>query len=252
MEERIAEGQRILAYLRRLQGGEGEDAPPAVQALDLPQLPILAIHARVPETAVPGTWRELAAELRAYLHRCRELSTQPVGAIFPDPFHDERAVNMTVFIPSPAEVRGQGRIVCDLLPGGLCATIRHPGPYALLHRSYEHLAAWMQRHGYEATGAPRGDLPGWPRRHHRPPQLRNRRHLADPLNQPTNNCAKNYRATLGEAFASPSRYPAARGCYFPPARSRPCRCPSAPAAVAPRPRCRSDWQQPGRQQPRKA
>lgn len=155
MEERIAEGQRILTYLRRLQGGEGEDAPPEVQALDLPQLPILAIHARVPEKAVPGTWRELAAELRDHLHRRREPTSQPVGAIFPDPFHDERAVNMTVFIPSPADARGQGRIVCDLLPGGLCATIRHLGPYALLHRSYEHLAAWMQRHGSEATGAPR-------------------------------------------------------------------------------------------------
>jgi DNA-binding transcriptional MerR regulator len=155
MEERIAEGQRILAYLRRLQGGEGEDAPPQVQARDLPPQDILAIHARVPEMAVPGTWRELAAELRQYLQRRREPASQPVGAIFPDPFHDERAVNMTVFIPSRAIVRGQGRIVREHLPGGLCATIQHLGPYTLLHRSYEHLAAWMQCHGHEATGAPR-------------------------------------------------------------------------------------------------
>lgn len=155
MEERIAEGQRILAYLRRLQGGAGEDAPPRVQARDLPPQDILAIHARVPETAVPGAWRELAAELRQYLQRRREPSAQPVGAIFPDPFHDERAVNMTVFIPGPASACGQGRIVREHLPGGLCATIRHQGPYTLLHRSYEHLAAWMQRHGHETTGAPR-------------------------------------------------------------------------------------------------
>ena len=154
MEERIAEGQRILAYLRRLQGGGEEDAPPLVLAQNLPPQEILAIHARVPETAVPGAWRELAAELRTYLRR-REGSEQPVGAIFPDPFHDERAVNMTVFIPSPANARGQGRIVREHLPGGLCATIRHLGPYTLLHRSYEHLAAWMQGHGHEATGAPR-------------------------------------------------------------------------------------------------
>lgn len=155
MEERIAEGQRILAYLRRLQGGGGGDEPPQVQARNLPPQEILAIHARAPETAVPGTWRELAAELRNYLHRRRELTTQPVGAIFPDPFHDERAVNMTVFIPSPANACGQGRIVREHLPGGLSATIRHLGPYTLLHRSYEHLAAWMQRHGHEASGAPR-------------------------------------------------------------------------------------------------
>lgn len=155
MEERIAEGQRILAYLRRLQGGEGEDVPGQVQARDLPPQEILAIHARVPETAVPGTWRELATELRDHLQRHREPSSQPVGAIFPDPFHDERAVNMTVFIPSPTGARGQGRIVRERLPGGRCATIRHEGPYTLLHRSYEHLAMWMQRHGQEATGAPR-------------------------------------------------------------------------------------------------
>ena len=155
MEERIAEGQRILAYLRRLQGGQGEDAPPQVQARDLPPQEILAIHARVPEMAVPGTWRELAAELRQYLHHRREPALLAVGAIFPDPFHDERAVNMTVFIPSPASACGQGRIVHEHLPGGLCATIRHQGPYTLLHRSYEHLAAWMQCHGHEAAGAPR-------------------------------------------------------------------------------------------------
>ena len=155
MEERIAEGQRILAYLRRLQGGAEADASPQVHACDLPSQPILAIHARVPETAVPGTWRELAAELRDFLRRCSEVSQQPVGAIFPDPFHDERAVNMTVFIPSHSTSRGQGRIVREILPGGRCATILHLGPYALLHRSYEHLAAWMQQHGHEASGAPR-------------------------------------------------------------------------------------------------
>ena len=62
---------------------------------------------------------------------------------------------MTVYVPCPADVGGKGRIVREHLPGGLCATIRHMGPYTLLHRSYEHLAAWMQRHGHEATGAPR-------------------------------------------------------------------------------------------------
>lgn len=155
MEERIADGQRILAYLRRLQGGGEEEAAPQVQVRDLPPVEILAIHARVPETAVPGTWRELAAELHDHLRRCREHASQPVGAIFPDPFHDERAVNMTVYIPSPANVDGKGRIVREHLPGGLHAIIRHHGPYTLLHRSYEHLAAAMQRHGHETAGAPR-------------------------------------------------------------------------------------------------
>lgn len=155
MEERIAEGQRILAYLRRLQGGEGEDAPPQVQTRELPPLEILAIRTRVPETAVPGTWRELAAELRAYLQRRRELSAQPVGAIFPDPFHDERAVSMVVFTPAPPHAPGGGRIVREHLPGGLCAVVRHAGPYTLLHHPYAQLAAWMQAHGHEPAGAPR-------------------------------------------------------------------------------------------------
>jgi effector-binding domain-containing protein len=126
-----------------------------VQACNLPPVEILAIHARVPEAAVPGTWRELAAELQDHLRRCRDHSSQPVGAIFPDPFHDERAVNMTVYVPCPAGVGGKGRIVREHLPGGPCATIRHLGPYTLLHHSYEYLAAWMQRHGHETAGAPR-------------------------------------------------------------------------------------------------
>ncbi|MCA9876875.1 MAG: MerR family transcriptional regulator [Thermomicrobiales bacterium] len=155
MEERIAEGQRILAYLRRLQGGEGEETLSPVRAHTYPPQDILALHARVPETAVPGAWRELAAELRDHLRRCPPAPAQPVGAIFPDPFHDERAVSMVVFTPAPPRAPGGGRIVREHLPGGLCAVVRHAGPYTLLHRPYEQLAAWMQAHGHETAGAPR-------------------------------------------------------------------------------------------------
>lgn len=155
MEERIAEGQRILAYLRRLQADSAADALPPVRAREMPPQEILAIHARAPETAVAGTWRELAAELRAHLRRCQPTADTPVGAIFPDPFHDERAVSMIVFIPAPAGASAHGRIVAEHLAGGLCATMRHAGPYTLLHRSYAHLATWMQAHGHETAGAPR-------------------------------------------------------------------------------------------------
>jgi effector-binding domain-containing protein len=48
-----------------------------------------------------------------------------------------------------------GRVLAERLAGGLAATILHLGPYTLLHRSYEQIAGWMQRHGHEIAGPPR-------------------------------------------------------------------------------------------------
>jgi effector-binding domain-containing protein len=62
---------------------------------------------------------------------------------------------MTVYLPVTGDPEPRGRIVAERIEGGLAATILRLGPYALLHRSYEQLATWMQRHGHEMTGPPR-------------------------------------------------------------------------------------------------
>jgi DNA-binding transcriptional MerR regulator len=155
MEERVEEGQRILSYLRRLQGGEEYPANSPVRAHCFEPQDVLCIHACVPEQEVSGTWRSMAAELRAHLQRYRQQASGPIGAIFPDPVHNETAVHMTVYLPVTGNPEPRGRIVAERIEGGLAATILHLGPYALLHRSYEQLATWMQRHGHEMTGPPR-------------------------------------------------------------------------------------------------
>lgn len=155
MEERLEEQQRILAYLRRLQG---EDEPPAaspVRARELPSQTIICIHGCVPEQEVSGVWRALADELRRHVERCGSAAAGPIGAIFPDAVHREDAVNLTVYLPVSDEASPRGRIAVDTLTGGPAATIVHSGPYTLLHRSYHHLADWMQRHGHEVAGPPR-------------------------------------------------------------------------------------------------
>jgi DNA-binding transcriptional MerR regulator len=155
MEERVEEGQRILSYLRRLQGNDDFPVPASVHARRIEPQNVLSIRACVPEMEVSGTWRALASELQGHLRRCGRASVGPVGAIFPDPAHDENAVHMTVFVPNFDQVEPRGRIITETVDGGPAATILHLGPYALLHRSYEQLARWMQRHGHEAAGPPR-------------------------------------------------------------------------------------------------
>ncbi len=154
MEERVEDGQRILSYLRRLQGDDAYQ-PAEVRARRFERQHVHGIAARVPEQEVSGTWRALAAELRAHCERHRLTTHEPVGAIFPDPVHDETAVNLTVFVPMPCEIEAQGRIVALWIDGGMAATIVHFGPYPLLHRSYEEVFRWMQSHGHEAAGPPR-------------------------------------------------------------------------------------------------
>jgi DNA-binding transcriptional MerR regulator len=155
MEERVEEGQRILSYLHRLQGGDNCLVSSPVRARYIETQDVLCIRACVPEQEVSGTWRELASELQDFLCRHDLPSSGPTGAVFPDPVHTEDAVHMTVFVPVANQVEPKGRIVADQLPCGLAATIMHLGPYTLLHRSYERLAGWMQRHGHEIAGPPR-------------------------------------------------------------------------------------------------
>jgi DNA-binding transcriptional MerR regulator len=155
MQERVEEGQRILAYLRRLQGDDREPVSAPVRARYFDAQDVLAISACVSEAEVPGTWRALAAELRHHLHRHGQLATGPTGALFPDLVHNDAAVHMTVFVPVAPPLAPSGRIVADRVEGGLAATIRHLGPYTLLDRSYEQLVSWMQRHGHEIAGPAR-------------------------------------------------------------------------------------------------
>lgn len=155
MEERVEEGQRILSYLRRLQGDDEYPVPLPVRARHFEPQEILCIHTCVPEQEVSGTWRSLAAELRTCLTRRQETASGPVGAIFPDLVHNDDAVHMTVFIPLESSILAEGRVVSGRIEGGMAATITHLGPYALLDRSYEQLARWMQQHGHEMSSPPR-------------------------------------------------------------------------------------------------
>jgi DNA-binding transcriptional MerR regulator len=155
MEERVEEGQRILSYLRRLQGNDDYPVPLPVRARHVEPREILCIHACVPEQEVSGTWRALAAELHAWLTRRNVPADASVGAIFPDPVHNDDAVHMTVFVPVASPIAGEGRVAAGHIEGGMAATIMHLGPYALLDRSYEQLARWMQQHGHEMSGPPR-------------------------------------------------------------------------------------------------
>jgi DNA-binding transcriptional MerR regulator len=155
MEERVEEGQRILTYLRRLQGDGNEPSAQSVRARNIAAQDALFISACVPETEVPGTWRALAAELREHLNRHGQRAAGPIGAIFPDLVHNDDAVHMTVFMPTSDSPVSKGRIVASRVDGGLAATIVHLGPYTLLDRSYEQLVSWMQHHGHEIAGPPR-------------------------------------------------------------------------------------------------
>jgi len=155
MEERVEEGQRILTYLRRLQGDGDEPTAQPVRARHIATQDVLSISACVPETEVPGTWRTLAAELRDHLNRHGQRASGPIGAIFPDLVHNDDAVHMTVFMPTSDTPTSSGRIVAGRVDGGLAATIIHLGPYTLLDRSYELLVSWMQRHGRQIAGPPR-------------------------------------------------------------------------------------------------
>lgn len=154
MEERVADGMRILSYLRQMQGSEVEPVA-AATVREVPTQHVLGVERRVPESEVPGVLREAWALLLDAIHRSGYEQIGPVGAEFPDPVHDETAVSMVIFVPIAGRVRGSGAFCHRELPGVRAATITHVGPYVLLDHSYRAVVQWTEQHGYELAGPPR-------------------------------------------------------------------------------------------------
>ncbi|MBA3414804.1 MAG: MerR family transcriptional regulator [Chloroflexia bacterium] len=155
MEERVADGMRILSYLRQMQGNGKESVTADGTVRRVPHQHVLGVERCVPETEVPGVLREAWALLLTAVLRTGAEQRGPVGAEFPDFVHNEDAVSMIVFVPVTQAVRGHGAVRHLELPSVRAASITHVGPYVLLNRSYRALVQWTERQGYELAGPPR-------------------------------------------------------------------------------------------------
>jgi DNA-binding transcriptional MerR regulator len=155
LAQRVADGMRALAQLRRLRSLQAGPTVADVTMQLLPAEHVVALQVGGTGGETSGLLRQAILGLRAYLGAIGQRPTGPPGSIFPTfdgSVHNQALVEMEVFLPVDISVRGVGQIQSKQLPAGAAATIRYVGPYTLLSRCYRALTEWIDDHGRHAAG----------------------------------------------------------------------------------------------------
>jgi DNA-binding transcriptional MerR regulator len=155
LAQRVADGMRALAQLRRLRSLQDGPSVEDVSIQQLPAVHVVCLGVGGSEGEIPGLIRQAVLDLRAYLAATGQRPTGPPGGIFPSfdgGLHDNHPVEMEVYLPVDQSVPGAGPILTKRLPPGAGAAIRYTGPYTLLSRCYRALMEWIAEHGHQAAG----------------------------------------------------------------------------------------------------
>lgn len=95
----------------------------------------------------------LYEEIFGYLGKQRAKFTGPPIAVYYDPEYKERDVDVEVAVPVASPVPPAGRIKMTELPAvEQMACLLHKGSYETFHKSFELLAGWLTKNGYEPAG----------------------------------------------------------------------------------------------------
>jgi DNA-binding transcriptional MerR regulator len=155
LTQRVADGMRALAQLRRLRSLQDGPTVADVTVEQLPAEHVVALRVGGSDSEIPGLLRQAILDLRGYLGAIGQRPTGPPGSIFPGfdgSVRNHARTEMEVFLPVAPAVGGAGAILAKQLPAAAVATIRYVGPYTLLSRCYRALLEWIEAHERRAAG----------------------------------------------------------------------------------------------------
>ena len=118
----------------------------------------MAIRSVVGREEIGAAAGKLFGEVFGWLHG-HELA--PAGAPFfrYDSVDMERGLDIEFGVPIATEVKGDGRVLADVLPAGRYASLLHRGPYDQLYDANATLGKWIEEQGLqvEVRPSPNGD-----------------------------------------------------------------------------------------------
>ena len=155
LAERLADEERMLAFLERLMERGGEVMPYQVSVKHLDDQPVAAVRKRTKLASIGEDIGTGFAEIKGHLAG-RGLG--PAAApliVFHDVIDEDNDGDIEICIPVSEPISGDGSVYGRILEGGPVATTIHRGPYAEIAPAYHTVAGWIQEHGHEMAGPPR-------------------------------------------------------------------------------------------------
>ena len=151
LQERLADQERMLAYLERLINEEARLMPYEVTVKEAPATNVASVRVR---TSLATIGNDLAAGFG----KVAPIAGQPAGApfvIYHDVIDEQTDGDIEICIPVAQPFEGRDGVDGRRVDGGSVATTTHIGPYDQIAPAYHTLTGWVQEHGHEFTGPPR-------------------------------------------------------------------------------------------------
>jgi effector-binding domain-containing protein len=151
LEERMAEEQRILAFLQRLISQEEGIMSYEIRVKELAAQPILSIRSRAPMEQLGPLIAQALGEIFGYMGAMLANPAGPVIWMLHQNDGDQGA-DFETCVPVAERLAGSGRIAMGEIAAGPVAYTLHRGPYEEMGPAYAALAQWVQEHGHEVAG----------------------------------------------------------------------------------------------------
>lgn len=155
LADRLAEQERMLAFLERLIERKGGVMPYDVTVKDVPDQPVVAVRRTTTLTDI-GT--DLESGFQSLMQYMGPRGIEPSGAplvVYHDVIDEDTAGDIEICLPVSEPVDGEDEVYGTTLAGTTVATTVHRGPYHEIGPAYHTLTGWISEHGHDMAGPPR-------------------------------------------------------------------------------------------------
>jgi DNA-binding transcriptional MerR regulator len=156
LKQRLAAGQRALAFIERLL----QEAFPMEYQVEVREIPAQAVVSTRFRSAVDTFADDIAEAIGRVERAAREGDVEVTGRLILL-WSREQTGRMVVFdaraclpVRPPAPLTGAAGSIEELAGGRFAVTV-HTGPYEELGGAHEAIAAWIDEHGYRVAGPAR-------------------------------------------------------------------------------------------------
>jgi effector-binding domain-containing protein len=155
LADRLANQERMLAYLETLIDREEGVMPYDVQIMEEPALRVAATRRHTALSQIGDTISAGFGALMGAMGRSQLVPTGPPLIVYHDVIDEETEGDIEICIPVSGTLPAGEEVYGRELEAGPMATTVHHGPYDQIAPAYQIVTSWISEHGHEMAGPPR-------------------------------------------------------------------------------------------------
>ena len=155
LSERLANQERMLAYLESIIQNEGRIVPFDIEITDANPQQIAAVKIN---TNLSQIANDISAGFGTLMQGMAKARVHPAGApmiVYHSVIDEETSGDIELCVPIAGQISGGEEVYARELEGGTMAMTLHKGPYERISPAYHALMSWIPDNGYEIAGPPR-------------------------------------------------------------------------------------------------